>query len=411
VSNPSARGAIVFEAEGSFGEDVTTFAGGRVPHVGKIDLSGLKHEKIDSQRLAQRRQDGTQWILGTQTGTFKTKFYLTGHGTTTSGATTVNAIVETLLGKVFGNVAASAAAGSTFTGTGTAVAPATTASGTFSAGSLCRAGAPNDGRGNGQFLPVSTHAATTLNLLLAMDNPPSAADVLYSAVNVYPSEDPINGTAVSSIRLLVQTTNLQYELHGCFASAIAIGGLNPGEIPYAEITWTVAWWRYSIATFPSAVTTETFQPAPNAAGSLVVQDVGTTTRAKRTYRKFELTYKLGVVALEGSNTVSPYQTIVGARRTVDEITVSWVEDSDSPATTTPVLPGFATATTFKQLMLTLNSVAGKAVGIYLSNVCVTEVPIQFDDAEINRLKITGMAYTAPTTTNDLTASAFRMGLA
>jgi len=408
VSNSPKRGAITYETEATFGVDTTTFTTFRLPLVGQVDCSGLKQAKMDTDRVTQRRQDGTQWILGTfKDSSFKTKFWLPGHGAATSGATSLNAF-ETLLGYVFGNSAVSAANGTTFTG-GTASVPTTTASGTFSAGALCRGGSLADARGNGQWFAISTHSATTLNLLTAMDGAPTNGDVLYSAAMVYPSEAPTS-TTIQSLRFLLQTANLMYELHGCVAIAASIGGLKAGDVPFIEVTWSCAWWRYSTTTFPSSVSTDTSQPAANAAGSLFVQDVGTVTRAKRTYRDLTIDYTLGVELLPGPGGVNQYQEIVGAVRTVDQIKVSWVEDADA-ATTSPVLPGYGTGTTAKHILATLNPTAQKSMGIYMPNVCVTNVAVQYADNNINRLKIEGMAYTGTTTTNDLTASAIRIGFA
>ncbi|HEY1813016.1 MAG TPA: hypothetical protein VGG74_11785 [Kofleriaceae bacterium] len=408
MSNPSALGAICYEAESAFGEDVTTFATARLPVLKSVDASGLKHNKSDSTRVNQRRQDGTIWNLGTMGGTFKTSLYLTGHGTSTSGAVSASKL-ETLLGYVIGTITDSPPAGTTLTG-GTASIPITTASGTFPAGGLCRIGAQNDGRGNGQFLAIHDHTTTNLTLLTAMDGVPSDGDALYSANVVSSTEDPINGTGITGLRFLLQTANLQYECHGCVATAIAISGLNTGQFPTIDITWTVSWWRYSTSTFPSSVATETFQPAANAGGSLFMNAVGTATRAKRVFRDFTLDYKLGVVMLPGPGGVNPYQMYVGARRTVDSITVSWMEDADA-ATTTPVLPLLGEGTAAQHVLWTGNPTAGKAMGLYFPNFNVSNVAIQAANANINRLKITGMAYTGPLTTNDLTASAMRMGFA
>lgn len=408
MSNPSVRGAICYESEATFGENVTTFATLRVPTAALVDPSGLQHEKLDSQRTVQRRQDGTQWILGTQKGTFKIKLWLTGHGSATSGATTA-ALTETLLGYVLGTSTVSAASGTTFTG-GTASVPLTTASGTFAAGSLCRNGVLGDGRGNGQFAAISTHAATSLNLLTALDGAPTNGDILYSATNMYVTEDPVNSVAPTSCRFLLQTANLQYECHGCVPTNIAWGGLNPAQVPFVEITYSVAWWQYNTSAFPSAVATETFQPAAVATGSVFLNDVGTVTRAKRTARDFSINHKLGMELLPGPGGVGTYQAIVGARRTSDVITVQWTEDADT-ATTTPVLPGYGTGTTAKHLLYTLNPTAQKAVGFYFPNLCIMNVAVQMQSQNINRLRISAQAYTGTTTTTDLTASAMRMAWA
>jgi hypothetical protein len=407
MANPGALGSITYESEATFGVDTTTFATLRVPIVAPVDCSGLVHNKIDSERVMQYRNDGSTWILGTMGGSFKTKLDLAGHGSTTSGAVTLTG-TETLLGYVIGNVAASASAGTTFTG-GTATAPTTTASGTFSAGSIGFAGAINDARGGGQAFAVSTHATTTLNLLTALGGLPTNGDVCYSAVNIYPSEAPTS-TTVTSLRFLLQTANLSYECHGCFPTAFSLMGLNPGERPQIEVTWAVAWWRYSTATFPSTVATETYNPSMIAGGSLFVNDAGTATRAARTFRNFQIDYTLGMEILKGPGGVNAYQDIVGCRRTPDKIKVTWTEDADA-ATTSPVLPGFGTATTSKHMLYTSATAAGARFGIYMPKVCIDSVAVQKVDQNLNRLTCSGMAYTGTTTTNDLTLSAFRMGWA
>lgn len=404
MSNPGSLGSITYEAESSFGVDTTTFATLRLPIIGQVDASGLVHNKVDSARTVQYRNDGTAWILGTMGGSFKTKMYLAGHGSTTSGATTITAL-ETLLGVVFGNAAVSASAGTTLTG-GTASVPTTTASGTFSAGSLCFVGSQGDARGGAQGYAIATHVTTSLTLLTALIGAPTNGDVLYSATTIYPSESPTS-TTVTSLRFLLQTANLQYECHGCFPTAVSISGLNPGELPTIEITWAVAWWRYSTATFPSVVATDTSNPGAVAGGTLQVNTVGTATNAPRTYRSFQIDYTLGMETLRGPGGVNQYQDIVGCRRTPDKIKVTWTEDADA-ATTSPVIPGYGTGTNKKHVMYTSSTGAGSRIAIYMPNVCPDTVAIQKVDSNLNRVTFTGMAYTGTTTTNDLTLSAFRL---
>lgn len=407
MSNPGALGAISYATESAFGEDVTTFATLRLAIVTQVDVSGLQHHKQDPKRTVQYRNDGSQWILMTQGGSFKTKLYLTGHGSTTAGATTAG-LHETLLGYVFGNTTVSAANGTTCTG-GTSTAPTTTASGTFTSGSLCRIGGISDGRGNGQFLAISTHAATTLNLLTGTDVAPNNADVLYSAVNIYPSENP-TAVSVQSLRFLLQTANLCYEAHGCYPTAVTFAGLNPGELPSIEVTWGVSWWRYSTATFPSTTTAEVFQPAANAAGSVAVQPFGTATRAKLTARNFTLTYKLGIAPLMGYGGINQYQSTVGVRRIPDVIDIKFLIDADAQ-TTTPALDALAVGTTGQQVLLTLNPTIGTAVGMYFPNMAVSERSLQKIDKNINRYEFGARALCSTTTTSDLTLSAFRMAFA
>ncbi len=407
MSNPFVLGAISYATEASFGEDVTTFATLRLPITTPCDPSGLKHMKQDPKRTVQYRNDGSQWILMTMSGQFKTKLYLTGHGSSCSGAVTAG-LTETLLGYVLGNSAVAASSGTTATG-GTASVPITAAASGFSAGSLCRIGSINDARGNGQFAAVSSHASNNLTLLTAIDAAPNNGDVIYAPVMMYPSENPTSAS-VQSLRFLLQTANLCYEAHGCYPSAITFAGLNPGEVPSIDITWEVSWWRYSTATFPSTVTAEVFQPAANAGGSVFVQNFGTVTRQKFTARDFSLTYKLGMEKLEGPGGVNQYQACVGARRLPDVIDVKFNIDADAQ-TLTPALDSLATGTTGQQLLYTLSTSNGSAVGFYLPNMAVSQRSLQKNVKNINRYEFAARALCSTTTTSDLTLSALRMAFA
>lgn len=407
MSNPGALGAVEYEAESSFGEDVTTFGTLRIPILDPVDVSGLKQDKIDSSRTQQFMQGGSLWINGAMGGSFKTKFYLTGHGSSTSGATTATAM-ETLLGLILGNATLSAAAGTTFTG-GTATAPTTTASATFAAGSLCFGGTLGDGRCGGQALAISSHVTTTLNLLTAAGAGPNNGDVLYSANNIYLPETPTSSLP-TSIRMRALTANLRYEMHGCVPTAISLAGFGPNELLTAEVTWAPAWWRYTTATYPSVLATDSSNGAVNAAGSLFVNDVGTATRSTRVYRNFKVDIKLGMEVQMGPGGVNAAQAIVSARRTPSAITVSWTEDADA-ATLTPALPGFGTGTTMKHVLWTSSTAPGSRVAMYMPQVASKVIATQKIDGNVNRLTWEGMAYTGPTTTTDLTASAWRMAFA
>lgn len=409
MSNAAELGALVYEAESAWAEDVTTFATHRIPVLDAVDASGLKHDKIDPNRVVQYLQEGTSWILGKQSGSFKTKIHATGHGSSTSGALTVDAI-ETFLSFVFGKVTASAASGTTASG-GTATAPTTVASATFAPGSLCRVGAQNDGRGNGQGAAISTHAATTLNLLTGLDVAPTNGDVVYTGENLYIPETPTDAsTACTGLRFALVTANYRYECHGCFPMSVKLSGTNPnGETPYWEIDWGVSWWRYSVApAFPSVVASNQYNPAPNAGGTMFLNDVGTATRVKRTHRSLSIDITLGIVPLEGPGGVTPYQTIIGAKRVPSTIKVTWMEDSEA-ATASPALDGFFTGTTRKHMLVTLSPANGASLAIYFPNLCITGArPVQKADNKINRIACEAMAYTGPTTTSELTLSAMRV---
>jgi hypothetical protein len=415
MSNAYQMGQILMENETVHGEAVNTFATLNMPIIGAVDCTGLKQDRIDSQRVQPYKNGGTQWFKGPMGGSVKTKVYIAGHGSSTAGATTLSALA-TLLGLAIGGAVVSAATGTT-SSSGTASAPVTVASATFAAGSLCKIGTLGDGRGNGQFAAIASHVGTALNLLTAIDAAPSAADVVYSADNIYTLELPTSA-AVQPIRLQLLTANLVYNCHGCYAMGCTITGTGAGGFLVAEIEWGVSWFAETAAvTFPNtAVPTALMQGGTNAGGSLFVNDVGTSTRGaanKRTSRDFTITFKLGVEKLESScGGFNQFQTCVGARRVPDDIRVSWTEDADAQ-TATPVLTGYADGTTAKHILATFSTANGSSVAFYFPNVNVSERPVQMKDGNgnINRLRFTGEANTGPTATTDLTASAMRIALA
>lgn len=404
--HPSHEAAIEVEAETVLGENTSTFATLRLPQRGAVDLSTLVQNKIAPEITTQYRNDGTKHIIGPQSGTFVTRHYLTGHGSTTSGATALTAF-ETFLGNVIGNATLSAAGGTTASG-GTASALTTAASGTFAAGSLCRVGTLGDARGNGQAAAIGTHVATTLTLLTALDAAPSGTDVVYSGANLYPSENPTS-TTVTSYRMRVLTANDKYELHGCVPQSYAFSGMNTGDAPMIEITWAVAWWkRVTTGTFPSTLTTDTNLPAPVAAGSFFWQTAGTATRNKLTIRNFTFETTIGMELQNGPGGANQYQTLVSARRTKDVYKLTFTVDAESN-TAAPALDTAFLATTLHHALYTLSVVDGTSVALYFPKVEIAEArPVQRADGNVNRYQITAFAFTGTTTTSDLTLSAYRM---
>lgn len=402
MSNPSSLGAICYEAESTFGENTGTAATLRLPHLGVVDVSGLVHNKDESERLRQYLNACPGYVLGTMGGSVKTKTYLTGHGSTTAGATTASTY-ETWLALFWGNGAVSASSGTTFTG-GTVTAPTTTASGTFVPGSIGWAGTLGDARGNGQPFVVGTHSTTTLNVLTALNAAPTNADVCASG---YTFHLPETSYSCTSQRLLLQSANIEYLAHGCHPTAVTISGLGPAGKPMIEITWAVAWWEYKTTTFPSTVATNTDNPAPVAAGSLFVNDVGTSTRSTRVARDFSITIELGMATLRGPGGVNQYQDIIGCRRTPSKISVTWTEDADA-TTLTPVIPAMGTSTTNKHILWGNGGPIGQRVAFYLPNVVSKIVAVQKDMNGINSFTYEGHADVGTTTTSDLTLSALRM---
>ena len=408
MANPGLLGSATYEVESTWGEDVDTTTTLRIPSIGAIDVSGLVHKKVNPNRTQQTMQGGDGWILGTQEGQFTIKSYLMGRGSTTAGAHAISTY-ESYLGKVIGNATQVASAGTTLTG-GTANIPLTTASGTFAPGALAFVGALGDTDGEGQAYAISTHSGTSLTLLTDLRGAPVNGAVLYSGTMLYPVETATS-SAVTGHRFLLQTANLQYLCHGCYPLSYTISGLNPGELPTIDVTWGVSWWEYKASTFPNTTATDSANPAATAAGSLYVNTVGTTTNsagaACRVYRSFSLECTIGMEVLRGPGGVNAYQDIVGARRTPNQYKVTWTEDADA-ATTTPVIPGYGTATSSKHILLTCSTADGSRIAMYFPKVCPDVVAIQKMDQNLNRVTFSGMAYSSAVTTSDLTLSAWRM---
>ena len=404
----SKLGTCLYEAESSFGETTAFGSPIRLPILDSVDLSGFKQPKIDPARVVQRRNEGTKRITGPQSGSFKTKFHLTGHGGVTSSTAPLTSLA-TLLGYVLGGSQAGAA-GTTVASGSTATVVNTAASATYAAGQMCRIGAGGvgtDARGCGQFVSIASHTTTVMTLLTGVSVAPNAADVIHSCELAFAADS----ATVTGLRFLLQTGNLSIAAHGCYATDFAIGGLNPGEIPFVEITWSCAWWTFSTATFPSAVSVETFSPAPVAAGSFFLAASGTATRATRNVRDFAISYKLGMAPEMGVNGASEDQTIVACARTPDAITVTWTEDADD-ATLTPALTALFDANAIHHGLLTLNVVPGAAIGLRFPALYFdADRPVQADKDGLNRIQVTMTSHVSTVTTNDLTLSPFVIGFA
>jgi hypothetical protein len=407
MSHSAKIGFIAYENESAWAENTSTFATYRLPVLDEVDTSGLRWSKSEAERVSQYRSDGSPHILMTMGGSFRTKMYLTGHGSTCAGAVTITGL-ETLLGTGVLGVSAIGPSGTTATG-GTATVVTTTSSGTFAAGGLVRIGALGDGDGNGQMYPISTHVANDLTVLVNLDGAPANGAVLYSVCQMYPS---VTGTnAITGKRFLLGKANLCKEAHGCWPMSITFAGLNAGEKPTVEIEWGVSWWDWSTSTPPSAVATNDFAPAANAAGSFHISTVGTATRNLRQAQDIQVTYTLGMSVDRTPGGVNAYQDITAVFRVDDMVSVSWSEPADAN-TASPVLPGYYEGTDKKQIMITGNAIDSKAWGMYFRNCCSADpYPVQFTHNGRNFLRKTYVAYVGPTTTNALTLSPFLLGFA
>jgi hypothetical protein len=418
MANADVLGSITYEAEtaGAFnpatgtgwGEDVNTFATLLVPSVIPVDTSGLVHNKSTAEYTEQYRGAGHRPVLMTMGGSFRMKLDLAGHGSSTNGTPTVNA-VETLLNRVTGGTGAfSLATSQTTTGGTASVATASGATG-ITAGGLVRVGSLGDGDGNGQFYAVASHAASNITFLNDLVAAPANGLVVYPVYQIFSNSSP-TASSIDGTRFRLQTANTQYRLHGCFPMSVSISGLSPGERPQIEIEWGVSWWTDTgTDTFPNTVSTERNPPSPVAAGSLHINAVGTSTRATYTCRNFTIEWTLGVEPLRGPGGANPYQDIVGAVRTGNEmVKIGFTVDAEAAGTTT--LADWGRSGVDRFIVYTLNPNAGKAVGFKFPKVCSDDVPVQIRDGNINRYRFSGTAYTSDTLTSELTRARCVIGL-
>lgn len=407
MSRSSELGAVAYEIESTWGESVNTYSK-RLPTLEKVDLSGLTQAMIETGKITDLKQGGTKSIPGIQGGSFKIKTHLYGHGSSTAGSISAQDEVADFLAYTIGQGGVlSASSGTTATG-GTANIPTTTASGTFTAGSLCRFGSLGDARGEGQAVAISSHSTTNMTLLTNLGAAPNNGDVIYSGDMIISPELPSSSYEVYGWRFLLQTANAQYSCHGCFPKSISFSGLNAGEIPTVEIEMGVSWFTARNGTFPNAVSLPTFTPAPCAGGSVFFNTVGTATRAALTIRDFKLDYSLGIKELMSPNSSNSYQTIVGAVRTRDNIKVSFALDAGD-ASTSPTYDAAWLTNDAKHLLYTLNSQNGKSVAMYFPNLHWSgNRPTQMDMDGINRVQCEFMAHAADAGATDMLRSAFRM---
>ena len=90
MANFSASGAVCWEAESSWGEDLTSFATDRVAVLESVDISGLGQDVLEPGKVNQYRNEGQLYIRGPMNATFRTKVYLNGHGSTMVGSPTID---------------------------------------------------------------------------------------------------------------------------------------------------------------------------------------------------------------------------------------------------------------------------------------------------------------------------------
>lgn len=423
MSNTDQLGALEYEQEASWCVNTSTFAAHRIPILDPIDTSGLTEEALDPERIVQQLQGGTTPVRSFRGGTFHTKMWLHGHGASTAGALSLDAL-ETLMGYVWGNPALaesiscptrSATASTPINGAGsTTTSLVTTASGTFARNSLIRLGAGGasaDGKGSGQFYPVDNHTGTALALKHATITAAGNADVVYPAVNFYlPETTASSATSVSGLRMRWLTPEQQYISRGTHAKGFTLSGLNGAEHPMIDVEWEASYWDSTTGgTYPSAVTQNQYNPSPNAGGTFIVGDVGSTTRTAYSVRDFTISVELGMHSFPGHTGVFPQQRYTGARRIGSKIRWSFIVDAASGADAFEAKYDAGTAIWINN---SLSVTAGSALGFWMQNCKIDKRPRQISHNGINSILVEGYACAGTSNTStELAQAALVMGWA
>jgi hypothetical protein len=405
----SALGAVLYENESTFGEDIDTTAT-RLQTLGPVDLSGFTQEKQNIDPTRQRPHEGVQDERMTMGGSFSVRLLLTGHGGT--AATTLTATnLYTLLKNVIGSGSVTNV-GTTCTG-GTASIPTLTA-GTVADGSVIKFGVLGDGDGEGQFYAVDNLTGANLTLLTDLGATPAAADVVYAAQMVYPSETPGTIESVTSTRWRLMTGNKQILAHGCYPTAVEFSNLNAGELPQVTVSFSCAWWEIDNETFPDATATAAKTGAPVAAGSFWMNAVGTSTNATYGLRNGGLRIEFTTIPLVGPGGSNSYQHIVGARRVRCQAFLSTTFDAEASGTTTwdDLYTTAEGSAVNRHAVWTLSVADGRALGLYFPNLkIITPRPTQQDVDGLNRVQVEWEALTSADTTSDLTLANFILAMA
>ena len=411
MSRSPELGAALFNTEASWAEVSTTF-GTRVQTIGTIRVDTLKREKLVPNYTTQYLNEIKPGVNGVYSGEFTIDMMLTGHGSTTDGAITLNAL-ETLLGIFLGAVAAAGTAGTTATAGGTVSALNVAAVSGFVAGSLIGPiGSIGDGRGNGQFVPISTHATSVINTLVAIDAILSNGDKVRNPPNAYTIEDPTASAAVTSTRWRFQSANLEYDCRGCYPKKIELKQLDPAGEPMVSFTFGASYYEESNPAFPSATSVQTFPHAPVANGSFFLGSYGSVTRTqdvtKLNARSFSITWDLGIAEIRGPGGVNPGQVTIACRRVRSQGSVDVVFDAPD-ATLTPDLVTKWKSNAPLHMAYVWGAADSRGGALYSPYVVPDgDSPIQFDSGGINGLRFKGRLGTDATKSTDLERSALRI---
>lgn len=411
MSNLAELTNVLYNTEAAFCETASTFSAA-LPLIDMVDLTGLARTMEPSDFTKQYAHEGYQDVLMPFEGkTVKLVGRLTGLGATAVGAVPTSEMV-TFLGLLVGASATGLATGTTFTG-GTPLVPTTTAASGVAAGGLVHGGQIADTRVGGQWLPVATHAANSLTLLLGAPAAPNATDVLFASRMIHPNESGGVFEVGTSFRMHVLTSNGHFILRGCYMVDFKVTQTSPGEIPQWEATIGVSHATTSSGTFPSATVAQKHSASPCANGSLAYNEVGTTTRLTEVARSVVINFGDTGEGIKGTGGNFEGQVYQSYRRRTGKTTLEFVVDAEPTGTYTWRARANVDPNTrpFYHVMYSASTADGRAWGIYFPRMKLVNEPIQINDGGYNRTRVTLEALKGATDTSELTRSAWRMGFA
>lgn len=398
---------VTFASTASDPSTITTWGDYRLP--AEDIVLNFSQERIPDVAVQARQNVRGLSHIGLRTATLEFTTNWPGHNTDPGTGSLTERWPVTLLGYALGGKR-TAGAGSTISGTASGVQSVSLASAAgFSAGDVCAIGTKGDGRGDGQVLAIATVSATdgTLSLLTdAPAAPTTAGDTVSRLALVFWDET----ATLKTVRFRAEHagTGEQFLAHGCQLSGIKITWPMDGGLPKARWTYQCAYWNRQAFTFPPSSTMESAFATPPAAGSLYLQDSGTTTRVTKTPASVELDFDLGLEPTIGPGGVATFQNITG-----------WVRTRFSPriALQIPFETARETAWdvanqsyTYEHMLWCSNATGGRRTGFYAPRLFYEgtrpSVPVAVN--EQTYINVMFRATEGATTTTELTRSALRL---
>ena len=407
---PSNLGALPYADEATFGASSVVYDE-RLPVANSISAmtAMLTRDKIDQALTKMYVNDAEMGASGVFGGAFPVDLFLPGHAGACTGAVSAGTQVSIFLGRMMG--------AHNLGQTGSTVASATNAytfvvaGGTFVKGCLIRIGVKGDGRGNGEWYPIASVTGTTIVLLKACAGTPASPDVVYASELIYPLETP--PASYTSLRANLQTARQRYGAFGLFPTGFTWSGFNPGSgggLPKISTMLGVSRWaKESASTYPTDIAVETHRPAPATNGSAFIAAVGSSTRVLYDIRNLEITHKFESKALPTYTTSNAGQVNGGYCVVKNQLEVAF--DIDAEAAGTETMGDLFDGSAYVHAMFGINETHQSAIGLYLPKAeVISPRPVQGDRDGLANIHVVLRSLTGGTTTDVVSASAWRLGL-